>query len=435
MNEQQLRHVIRQVIRETADPTLLREENRLYTAFVTPFLDVAKAVKLTSQDVLNTFKLVFKTLTTISPEKLVDAREDYLETRKSLESEWRPILESAKTAIENSDFGIAAFAMAPNLFFGYQLGKFAKNVPGNIVDYFDEAGWNVPLKKFLGSTPDEDKIRSMFDDMFSSDGDDSRSSTRSSRGKETRGISDRLRIFFFGESVFNSSDKLIIEDNSLERGSKSENDEQKSTLAKRLTSKNIDNQLTMYFKATGMDKSLNELAEKILEAKRNHAESLRSIAGQQINALKSFSNAKTIEEFDTAVKESAKSGADVAAIQEKLVKLKKDLEKKVADLKQDDKFKKEMKRKAKGKEVSDEDIDAAAQKSAKEVADKAIEDLKKEIASSLQNAMSEMKKQIIKELSDGLPDQSDPLYTRIMSTPMGKRLQAILNDATAGLGS
>ncbi len=420
MNEQQLRHVIRQVIRETADPTLLREENTLYKAFVEPFVDVAKAVKLTSQDVLNTFKLVFKTLITISPEKLVEAREDYEDVKQDLDREWEPILESARGAIEKSDFGIAAFAMAPNLFFGYKIGEFALNAPSTVAEYFEEAGFDVPLKKFIDTTTSEEDVERRF----------SREEISSRRDeRDDDGVLDKLRIFFFGESIARK-DNLINEEKDEEK------DKDKGRKSKtKLSSKNIEKEIEKYFKEMGMDKTLNSLGEKMLAAKKKQADALKAAAGQQIEALKSFSQAESIEQFDAAVKAAAKSGADVAAVQQKIDQLKKDLEKKVQDLQKDDKFKQSIKKQAGGKEVSDDQIADAAKKSANDVANQAIAEMKKEISSSLQKAMGEMKKQILDELSEGLPPANDPLYSKVMSTPMGKKLKAILDDSVIGLGT
>lgn len=422
MNERQLRHVIRQVILETPDRSVLREydddgHGKLYTAFVQPFADVAQAVKLTSQDILNTFGLVFTTLTTLSPKKLVDAREEYLDVKDDLDKEWQPLMDKAKSAIENSDVGIASLAMAPSVFFTYQFGKFAKNAPGTVADYFEEAGWSIPFKDIIDATPDEET---------ESGGGSGRSGRSDGNEYRDAGVLGKLRIFFFGESLGRSGNLIVEKDNKKE---------DKKNQKPRLTSSNIDDEVQKYFKQTGADKRLKDLGTKMLDAKKKHATALRSAAEQQINALKSFSDAQTLEQFEAAVKSAAKMGVDVKVIQQKIDKLKQDIEKKAKELETDDKFKESIKKQAGGKEITDKQMQDATKKSAADVANKAIVEMKKEISSSLKQAMSKMKKQILDELTEGLPDPKDPLYAKIMSTPMGKKLQAILDEAVTGLST
>lgn len=422
MNEQQLRNVIRQVIREQRDMkgvSLLREYGdesggKLYKAFVAPFVDVAKAAKLTSQDLLNSFKLIFKTLITISPEKLVKARGEYEKTRDSLEKEWAPIMKKVDEAIADSDFGLVSFAVAPNLFFGYQIGKFAMNAPTTVIDYFDQAGWEVPLADWLRKTGTGSE---------SGRGGGSRGGGRAD--SDSGGVGTKIRKFFFGESI-ESDDNLITEaDDEVKDKNKPE----------KLSKSNIGTEINKYFRETGFDKSLDELANQIIAAKESHAKQLIAASQEQIDTLKSFANAKDLPEFEKALQSAKSSGADVDAIQKKMDELKSDLAKKTADLKGDKKFKEDIAKKAKDKKITDSDISKAADDAAEEAANQALQELKTSISGSLKEAFDSMKKQVREELMKDMPNEKEPLYKTIMSTSTAKKLMSVIDSAVNSIGA
>lgn len=418
MNEQQLRHVIRQIIseqRQVRRTTLLEYGDddgggKLYKAFVRPFVDVAVAAKLTSQDLLNTFKLIFKTLITVSPEKLVKAREDYEKTRDSLAKEWDPIMKRVDDSIDNSDFGLVAFAVAPNLFFGRQIGKFATNAPETVVDYFEKAGWDVPLSNWLK------KPGTGSDDS----GRGGRSSRGSGSGSESDGIGDKIRKFFFGESIDDDGDLLT---------------EAEEDKPQKLSSKNIDSELNKYFKETGFDKTLDDLTNQIIAAKEAHAKKLIEASQNQINTLKSFAAAKDLAEFEKALSDAKSSGADVDAIQKKLDELKKDLEKKSEELKKDEKFKADIQKKSKDKKMSDADFAKAADNAAVEASSQALKEIKSGISESLNEAFGALKKQMREELMKDMPNDKEPLYKSIMSTSNAKRIMDVIERAVNSVGA
>lgn len=433
MNEQQLRNVIRQVIREqkaTRHETLLREYDddyydyygggysggggKLYKAFVFPIVDeVGKALKLTSQDFLNSFKLIFKTLITISPKKLADARKEYTTTRDSLSKEWDPLMKKARASVEDSDFGIATFALAPNLFFGYQIGKFAIDAPETIIDYFDRAGWEVPMKDLLGRAAVETDV----DRIGSGRGSD--------RSGESGSVGDKIRIFFFGESASKDGDLL------------SEADDSSTAKPVKITGKNINVELNKYFEKTGFDKQLDELASQMIVAKKKHAEQLLSAAKNQIDTLKSlaFSAAKDLGEFEEALSSAKSSGADIDAIQKKINELKQDLEKKSLDLKKDKKFKEDIVKKSGKKDMTDDDIAKAADNAAIEASKQALGQIKESLKASIDKAPSVMKKQIRDELMEDMPDEKSAYYKAVMSSAKGKEMMDVINDAVDAVNS
>ena len=429
MNERQLRGVIRQILQEQERSRSLLEYDddyggggdgeggALYKAFVKPFVDVLGAAKLASQNILNDIKLVFKTLITISPKKLVEARKEWRTTKDSLDKEWDPIMKQAKQSVGNSDVGILAFSVAPNLFFANQIGKFATSAPSTVVDYFEKAGWEVPLRDWLAKAP-EDR-----DPSDRSGGGGGRS--RGADDGEDKGILKSIRTFFFGEGALGPDGEILTEDD------KKGDDKKKKNV---LTKGNINDEINAYFKETGFDKKLDELANQLVEAKKKHADSLLGAAKQQIDTLKAFAAAKDIPEFEKVLVSAKSTGADVEAIQKKIDELKKDIEKKAVDLGKDQKFREEVAKKAKDKKVTDEDMKKAIMDAANQASTQAVEDLKKSVSDSLKESFDQLKKQIREELMDDVPDKEDPMYKSFAASPRGKEILDIIDKAVNSIG-
>jgi inosine/xanthosine triphosphate pyrophosphatase family protein len=196
----------------------------LAKAFLDPFKDLGKAFGAAGKDIINSTKLIVKSLYTFSPEKLNKARGEYNQRKKAIEQEWGPILKKTAGAIEGSDLGLITFALAPNIFFAIQMAKFAKGAPMAVGDYLDKAG-------LIPSLPDSWKQK-IDRSAFSSDrawekfrSKNTRSGKSDSGGSGSKSVSDRLKIFFFGqtiESLSHSADDLILEDDNKQASSSEE---------------------------------------------------------------------------------------------------------------------------------------------------------------------------------------------------------------------
>jgi siroheme synthase (precorrin-2 oxidase/ferrochelatase) len=85
--------------------------------------------------------------------------------------------------------------------------------------------------------------------------------------------------------------------------------------------------------------------------------------------------------------------------------------------------------------VTDADILKAADDAAVQASKMALDDLKKSIAGSLNEAVGAMKKQIREELMKDMPNEKEPLYKTIMSTAKAKRLMDIINKTVNSIGA
>ena len=401
MNEQQLRHVITQML--ITEDQYSGASGRLYKAFIEPFVDVAKGVAIAGQSILNSLKLIFDTLTTISPKKLVKARDNYNKRKNVLDREWEPLLKKARDAIQDSDLGLVSFALAPNIFFGMQLVKFGAKAPETVAEYMKKAGWEIPLSSWLEKTPSEKSERE-------------RSAARES---DKKGVLGALRTLFFGESISYEDKQLVTE----------ANDEE----TEGLTSNNFKEQLEAYFQETGFDKKLEELATEFINAKRDHANELLESANIQITLLKEFATAKDLAEFEKVLEKAKSNGLEVEEIEKKILELKSSLEKKSQELKTDKKFKDDIAKSAGDEAVSDADIETAAKSASEKAANNSFEELRKSVDESLQSSFEKLKDQIHEELTDDLPEENSPLYKIYTSTEKGKELMAVINTALASI--
>ena len=401
MDERQLRHVIRQIIKESPETVILREygedySGALYKAFIEPFVDVAKSAKLFSQDSLNILKMTLRTLTTLSPKKMVKARDDYNKAKEVLQKEWDPILKSASESIKGSDLGVVTFALAPTVFFGLQLGKFAGKAPASMSDYLSKAGWNIPfLDKIRGVGVEAEKRAD-------------REEARRAKDQEG-GILKSLRVFFMGESV--DARPLILEA-----------DED-------ITRQNFKAKLDEY-----MGSSLEDLTNAAISAKEQHGDDLKQAALEQINMLRGFRDAQSIEDFENAVKDAQTSGFDISDLDDQITKLKEDMSKKAKLLRADPEFISSLKKSA-DDDISDKDIDTAAAKVARDGATAAYDALKQSLDPLVEEASDSLRSQIEEELTADLPEKGTPLYNMLVKTAGGKRLLDTIEKVLDSVGS
>ena len=433
MNESQLRKIIAQQLREELSDDLSKtlveyyddygdsssgSKNVLYKIFVSPMTNVLKATKLASQDILNSFKLVFTTLVSLSPKKLVKAREEYNATKKSLNSEWAPLMKRVGEVFESTDFNVVTFSMAPNIFFGYHLAKFAaSDAPATVSDFFERVGFDIPLKKWFDDIDD-----TTIENTPRRGSGSSGSGSRASSGDESPGILDRLRIFFLGESSLNDHELML------------EAEDNKNSNQSGLNKKNIAPEIQKYFEKTGFDKTLDKLADDVINSKQAHANKLLEASREQVAILKSFASANSLEEFDSALDRAKSKGAEVDKIRQKIDALKADLQKKADEMKNDKSFKQKLQKSLKDKKISDDDVNSEVEKAMLAVSKNAINQIKNSVKDSLQQSFTEIKNQIREELSSDLPTKDSPVYTSFSNSKNGQKLLAIIDKAVNSLG-
>jgi len=126
---------------------------KLYTAFIAPFGRVARAFKYAAEDILNSLNLVFRTLTTLSPAKLREARKKFEARKNAIGAEWKPIVDNALKVIATSDLGVIAFGLYPQYYLGALFTKGGVDAAVGLLDALSASGWLSSDWKSQSRTP------------------------------------------------------------------------------------------------------------------------------------------------------------------------------------------------------------------------------------------------------------------------------------------
>lgn len=326
----------------------------LLKVFWAPFADVAKAARLTAQDILNVLRLTLTTAVRLSPVKLANARKKYEERKSKIDQQWAPILNSSYSAIANSDIGLVTLTFAPQLFFAAAIAKTAYTGPGAIARFFGQSGWldfdlipkswKKSWKKTVESDDEWEKFVKQTKEKRSS----------SSESGSSSSISDRLKKFFFGESVSEltvSRDANII----LEKNDKS--DKSDKSRGRPPTPQDIEKFLRSHPAGQAITQALESANTELIAAKQELANDLFAEASSAVSRAKelidgplksAFENAKNLDELDKSVSGITQGGETLKSVKKRI----EDTKKTIADVekKETEKIKNEFKTKAGDKE-------------------------------------------------------------------------------------
>ena len=413
MNEQQLRSVIRQILKESQRSSDIvleyggTEHRGLLGRLIDPFKDVAKAVALTGQDVLNSLGLMFDTLTTLSPAKLKKAREEYKKRNSAIGRQWEPIMRASDSAISNSDLGLILFASNPSMFLGAKLGQVSLETITSIPEYLADAGWEIPLLGAIGIvTPKGERDRR------------EKASTRT----EKKPLQIRLKNIFYGASDYDYSGSGTSESRMHSKNLINEDNEKPKTT---LTSQNFGKQLDDYLDATGFDSEISDLYDSLYDSKKEQVDSIMKDVSDQLSVLKKFANAKSFKDFDDVIKNAKSVDVNVNALEKKLADLKSELEKKAADLRKQ----LESSSAKDNKKMTSEEIDSAVNDAASKAASEALSELISASKDTLQKSLSEMRNQVEETLTADWPEDKSSARSRLSKTAEGKKYLALIDGA------
>lgn len=299
----------------------------LLKVFWAPFADVAKAARLTAQDILNVLRLTLTTAIRLSPEKLAIARKKYEERKSKIDQQWAPILKSSYSAIADSDIGLITLTFAPQLFFAAAIAKTAYTGPSAVARFFGQSGWldfNIIPKSWKKAAESDDKWKEFVKDPKKKRSSGSESESSSS-------ISARLKKFFFGESV---SEMVIFSGKSiiLEKKNKGQGGAP--------SPKDMMNFLKGHPAGQAIMQALESVRTELIDAKKEFANELVAEASSAISRARelidgplkdAFENAKNLDDLDRAVSGITQGGETLKSVKERIQETKKsivDVEKK-----------------------------------------------------------------------------------------------------------
>ena len=135
------RQNIRRMHRKAVKKILSEQEHTLYSTFVQPFTDVVDAVGLTGQDILNTLRLSFDLIFTLSPKKMQEAHASFDQKSEKINAKWAPIMERTDEALANSDLNLFALVMAPEIFLASEALAAGYQAAESMNSYLADSGW------------------------------------------------------------------------------------------------------------------------------------------------------------------------------------------------------------------------------------------------------------------------------------------------------
>jgi len=390
---------------------------QLFKAFVEPFVDVAKSASLFGQDVLNSLKLAFDTLTTFSPKKLREARDKYSDRRDKIAREWEPLMKKAGESLQSPDVALAAMVLAPNLFFGAQALKMGGKAPRTVADYLEGAGWKVPILSAFASATGSKGGKSLEDKFEDWLDNQERTAKRGSEERGREGIAGKLRTFFFGEAAWHRGD-LIRE---------AEGDEDPGMSRSEL--------------AFALDEMVRDVlapamasaAEELLTAKKEQAEALVSTANAVIGGLRDLAQADSPEGFEGALQKmegnitagGAGEVVDLGPVRDAVQGLKAAMNKKYEEVKGGQ---------GPAPEGSKpEDIEAVAKRASEQAFKQAASELRKMASESAESIAKSYREVIAKELTSDIPLKG-AAAAAIAGTEAGAEILELIKGAVDAVG-
>lgn len=294
----------------------------LLKIFWSPFADVAKAARLSAQDVLNVLRLTLTTAIRLSPEKLANARKKYEERKSKIDQQWAPILKSSYSAIADSDIGLITLTFAPQLFFAAAIAKTAYTGPSAVARFFGQSGWldfNIIPKSWKKAAESDDKWKEFVKDS-------KKKRSRRSESESSNSISARLKKFFFGESVSEmvifSGKSIILEKEDKDQGGAP-------------SPKDMLNFLKGHPAGQAIMQALESVRTELITAKKEFSNDLFAEASLAVSRARelisgpltqAFKDAKTFDDLDKAVSGITQGGETLKSVKERIEQTKNSME-------------------------------------------------------------------------------------------------------------
>ena len=410
MNDKKLRSQIRTIIRENraangSSMLVESDANDLYNAFIAPFADVVKAGALASQDMLNSMNLIFKSLITLSPKRMEAIGKEYDARKAKIDAKWKPIMDGADLAIGAGDAALIGFVTAPSLFLGAALGKGMAKTPKNVAQYLNDTGWTVPLSGLLGASVPKGEPRE-----------------KGLIGKGVDIAKQMLGLFYIESYV---ADLPILY----------EAPDEPDTGKKEGGIKDFEKELAQHFADIGLDEAFEDGFNEIYEAKKEQVDAIMEMADAQLAFLTGFAAAETLEEMQEVLAAAEQNSIDTKEVAQEVENLKKDLDSKASELKDDEKFKKDLEKTKMGEDLTDSQIQAQAEEASLKFANETIEELKSNFLAELEEGIPQLKEQVLEEIMKDLPEEGSKEFSAIASSQNGKKYLDLFKAAKEKVNS
>jgi len=305
---------VRKIHKDALKKVLVEQEHNLYTTFIQPFTDVIDAAKLTGQDILNSLRLSFDLLTTLSHKKREAAINKFDKRKAKIEEKWKPITDRNMAAMANADLDVIALVFFPAAFITSEAAAATWKSAGSMHDYLVDSGWRIPLVSTILGRP--------ADDIGPGSGKDRDKTTHEDPAEKKKSLLGRLAGLFYIEGSWHAGDLITEQD---EENPKKEPDFKKA--------------ITKYFEETGLTTEFEKSAKELLNAQNELMDDILEDALPRLKLLSTLTQTANIDEFIEAI-DNARSEIDLKATG--MDKIKQDMEESATKLMQSEEFKKQI---------------------------------------------------------------------------------------------
>lgn len=375
---------IKKMHRALVQKILTEQEHSLYSTFIQPFTDVIDATKLSGQDILNTAKLSFDLLTTLSPKKMEAAIDKFDKRKAKIEEKWKPLMERTDQALANSDASIIALALAPGAFFATEAIAFGYEKADSLHSYLADSGWRIPFAStILGHPPEE--------------------SSAGSSGGEGKSLLGKLAGLFYVENTWHKGDILT---------------EQEDVVLKK--EPNFKKAMKKYLDETGLSQQFEQSAKELIAMQKELLEEIIEDAIPRLELISALSKASSVDEFILAVEESEKKGLDLNA--SGMENMKQAIMDSAKKLTESDEFKNQVAEQAQKtvEELSQEELATAAKKVA-------FINAKQEFDKKLDSAKAQLKALVLEKIKETIPDENNIIM--IKTSTLGLQYIKLIEDS------
>jgi hypothetical protein len=321
---------------------LLREQrwepstSHASAAFVKPFTDVFKALKLTAMDIGNSARLMLGVLLTFDSKKLEKKISDFEERRNVLRQEWQPIVGDSLKAIQTAD-PLLSMALMPTAYlasFGLATGI---TTGAAVVDVIAGEKWERLVSQ-LWNMPTELAALGAIKGLLEKQNE--------ALGEKSGVLKGLLNLFWKGEK-----NESVLR-------------EQKKGKTTYDTSSE-EAWLADFFADTGLDDTFDALAA---ESARNHLDLIRDVenATRRAEAVALLVAADDPEKFKTVLQQVVSGNLIEAADVKEISSVLPEIDKQAKQLAVSDDFRNKVATMTKTapEKVNEKDLMAAAQKAA-----------------------------------------------------------------------
>jgi hypothetical protein len=387
MHRQSIRRMHRKVVKKI----LSEQEHTLYSTFVQPFTDVVDAVGLTGQDILNSLRLSFDLIFTLSPKKMKEAHAKFDERSAKIDAKWGPIMERTDEALANSDLNLFALVMAPEIFLASEALAAGYQAAESMNSYLSDSGWKIPFASaILGYTPE------------------SGGSGGSSGGDDGQSLLGKLTSLFGIESAWHDG-PLILEQEKFQKPEK-EPDFKKA--------------MKKYLKDTGLSSQFEKDAKELLKIQEEFVQTILDNTLPNLTLINDLSQSTDVETFTKAITDAEQNGLELQSAG--LDKVKSGVEDAAKKLAQSDEFKAQVAEES-GKKIS-ENSEKITDKEVEDAAMKvAFVNAKKDFDEQALKGKESLKAAALEELESNVPDEKN--MTAMRSSTTGQSFIKLIEDA------